>query len=218
MNFTQEFEIDQPTERVWAFFDQPSSVAECVPGVESIKEVEPDVFVVLVTQSVGPFSATFEARLQITEKVPGQRIGFKATGKAVRGALGNFRAESVVSLQSSGSGTRVKVVSEAALAGVLGSVGQKVIAKQAEKITDQFVSKLERRLKGEEPVPAAGAVRVSAPAPAAAPALSARHPAPAAPGPMHAGSVGAAGIWPKVAASAAVVNLAVTLVILGKLI
>lgn len=220
MKFIQEFEVDQPKERVWAFFDQPSAVAECVPGVESITEIEPDVFTVLVTQSVGPFSATFEARLQITEKLVGERIAFKATGKAVRGAIGNFRAESAVSLLSSGRGTKVKVDSEAALAGVLGSVGQKVIAKQAEKVTAEFAAKLERRLKGEDPDAAAAPARVAASTPAraaAAPAASAQWAVPATP-PGHSGDATSASVWMKVAAFAALANLAVTLVILGKLI
>lgn len=217
MKFTQEFEVDQPKERVWAFFDQPTAVAECVPGVESISEVEPDVFTVLVTQSVGPFSATFEARLQITEKVPGERIAFKATGKAVRGAIGNFRAASVVSLTSAGTGTKVTVDSEAALAGVLGSVGEKVIAKQAEKVTGQFAATLERRLKGDEPQvassPRPAAPKAPVAAVSAAPALWT-----ASPTPLPAAGAAASAAWMKVAACAAIANLAVTLVILGKLI
>ena len=221
MKFAQEFDVDQPKDAVWAFFDQPSAVAECVPGVESIQEIEPDVFVVTVTQSVGPFSATFEARLQITEKVAGERIAFKATGKAVRGAIGNFRAESVVTLHSSDAGTRVKVDSEAALAGVLGSVGQKVITKQAEKVTSAFAAKLESRLKGEERDAENAAIgRPVASITRAATPVRATELASQPPDRSHPRSEDAiyAGVWVKIAAVAAMANLAVTLIALGKLL
>lgn len=215
MKFTQQFEVDQARERVWTFFDQPAAVARCVPGVESIDEVQPDVFTVLVTQSVGPFSATFEARLQITEKVAGERIAFKATGKAVRGAIGSFRAESVVTLSTKGAGTLVEVNSEAALAGVLGSVGQKVIARQAEKVTAEFASVLERRLKGDETAGSAAPIRLPA-------ALRTEGAVVHQPALAGAGARGvepsAANVWMKVAAGAAIANLAITLVILGKLL
>lgn len=216
MNFRQEFEIDQPKERVWAFFDQPTVVAECLPGVESILEIEPDIFTVIVTQKVGPFSATFESRLQITEKVVGERIAFKATGKAVRGAIGNFRAESVVGLVSANRGTKVTVDSEAALAGVLGSVGQRVIAKQAEKITVEFVTNLEARLRGEAPHLVAGSSSSRGPSrPSSAVSMSPRFQPAFGPQMSTADS---SAIWIKVAALAALANLAVTLVILGKII
>jgi len=218
VKFNQSFEVNQPKERVWSFLDDPKQVAKCVPGVESVEEIEPDLFVVTVTQSVGPFSATFEARLQITEKVAGERIALKATGKAVRGAMGNFRAESVVSLYDADEGTQVKVDSEAVLAGVLGSVGQKVIARQAEKITGEFAQNLERQLGGE----ATEATAASGESGVAARLTSVRAPAaPVQPKQMidaYSASDGTMAFWVKIGACAAVANLVVTLVILGKLL
>ncbi len=149
MKFYQEFKIGEPVSTLWAFFDQPEIVAQCMPGVERIETLDQDNFRVEATQRVGPISATFESRVRITEKVAPERIAFSATGKAVRGAIGNFRAESVVTLHPGSDGTLVRVESEVALAGVLGSVGQKIIARQAEKITAEFAANLQRRMHGE---------------------------------------------------------------------
>lgn len=148
MKFVQEFQVAENVEALWKIFEQPEIVAECMPGMESIQVVDPETFIVLVTQKVGPISATFESRVVVTERVENDRISFNATGKAVRGAIGNFRAESVVRLYPGADGTLVRVESEAALAGVLGSVGQKIIAKQAGKITEQFAANLQARLSG----------------------------------------------------------------------
>nr|WP_278436915.1 SRPBCC domain-containing protein [Brucella anthropi] len=148
MKFVQEFQVAESVVALWKIFEQPEVVAECMPGMESIQAIGTETFIVLVTQKVGPISATFESRVMVTERVENDRIAFSATGKAVRGAIGNFRAESVVTLHPRDGGTLVRVESEAALAGVLGSVGQKIIAKQAEKITAQFATNLQARLSG----------------------------------------------------------------------
>lgn len=165
MKFVQEFQVADNVDALWRIFEQPEVVAECIPGMESIQAVDSDTFVVLVTQKVGPISATFESRVAVSERIPNDRISFSATGKAVRGAIGNFRAESVVTLLPREGGTLVRVESEAALAGVLGSIGQKIIAKQAEKITEQFAANLQARLSGTAvPSVAAHAALASIPA------------------------------------------------------
>jgi len=161
MRFRQEFSLPEGIPRLWSFFEQPERVAACIPGVESVERLDEDTLTVRATQKLGPLSATFESRVQITERVEGQRITFTSTGKAVRGAAGSFRASNSVSLSPAGSGTLVVVEGEAALAGVLGSVGQKVVAKQADRVTAEFAENLERALAGEA-APAAGTAGAAA--------------------------------------------------------
>lgn len=148
MKYEQAFHIVQDVATVWQFFEQFEKVAQCMPGMQKIEIVDPDNVVVTLTQRLGPMAATFEARVNITERVERERIVFSSTGKAVRGAIGNFRSTNSVSLSVDGDQTRVVVVGDVALGGALGSVGQKVIAKQAEKVTTEFAQNLERVLSG----------------------------------------------------------------------
>jgi hypothetical protein len=82
-----------------------------------------------------------------------------------------------VRLQGSPEGTRVVVDGDVVLAGALGSVGQKVVAKHATKVTAEFAANLQRALNGEAPirVGAAGGAGVGGDASSAAkgPATSA---------------------------------------------
>ena len=149
MKVQQSFVIDQPRERVWRFFEDVPEVARCVPGVESVEVVDDEHSKVLMTQSVGPMSATFDLKMRVTERVPADRMQFTAIGKAVKGAAGNVRSVNTVTLAPDGGGTKVSLESDFAMGGVLGSVGQKVIAKQASGITEQFATALERALNGE---------------------------------------------------------------------
>jgi carbon monoxide dehydrogenase subunit G len=150
MKLNEEFHVDQPVATVWEFFEQPELVARCVPGVESIDVVDADHVSVRATQSIGPLTATFDAKITVLERVPHELIRFSATGKSVRGASGNIRTSNAVHLRAAGGdGTIVVVDGDVILAGALGSVGQKIVAKQAGKVTAEFALNLKRVLSGD---------------------------------------------------------------------
>jgi carbon monoxide dehydrogenase subunit G len=188
----KSFVIAEPRERLWEFFEQVDQVARCVPGVESVEVVDADNSKVRVTQAVGPMTATFDLKMRITERERNERMRFTAIGRAVKGAAGNLRSSNTVTLEPVDEGTRVNLEADLAMGGVLGSVGQKVIAKQADAVTRDFMASLERAVKGEAVGPAAeaaGAANGAAPEQAAggAPAASAL----SAPGAAPAGAAGA---------------------------
>jgi carbon monoxide dehydrogenase subunit G len=164
MKLREEFEVAEPVATVWTFFEQPERVAQCMPGVEQLTVVTPDDIDVRLTQSVGPMTATFAAKITIVERVQEKLIGFTATGKSVRGAMGNVRASVSVQLEPVGDRTLVMVEGDVALAGALGSVGQKVVAKQAGKVTGQFARNLAEALGGGTAETTSAAATTSQPA------------------------------------------------------
>jgi carbon monoxide dehydrogenase subunit G len=176
MKLHEEFVVAEPVGTVWEFFEQPESVAGCVPGVEYVNILDGDNVQVRATQSVGPMTATFDAKVTVLERVPEELIRFRAAGRSVRGAIGNMRTENTVQLRGFAGGTSVTVEADLVLAGALGSVGQKVIAKQGSKVTAEFAANLQRALSGEAPAPPVTA-RPRAPA-AGAPAGDAAADAP----------------------------------------
>jgi hypothetical protein len=148
VKYRHEFSVPESAAAVWRFFERPLEVARCLPGVETVEPLagEDDGWSVRATQKLGPMTTNFQARVRITERVAGARIAFTATGKAVRGAVGNFRAQNTVTLAAEGGETRIAVEGEVALAGVLGSVGSAVINRQAAKTTAAFARNLAQAL------------------------------------------------------------------------
>jgi carbon monoxide dehydrogenase subunit G len=145
----EEFTVPEDASTLWKFFEQSELVAGCMPGVEQVEVVDADNLRVRATQRIGPMSATFDARVKVLDRVPEEFISFEAVGKSVRGAVGNLRTLNRVQLAAAQDGTVVVVDSDVALAGALGSVGQKVVAKQASKITAEFAHNLQRALAGD---------------------------------------------------------------------
>jgi carbon monoxide dehydrogenase subunit G len=216
MKVQESFVVAEPPEKLWEFFEQVDQVAACVPGVDTVEAVDDDNLKVRVTQAVGPMRATFDLRMRITERREGELIQFQAVGRAVRGAAGNVRTTNTVRLAPTDGGTRVELEGDLAMGGVLGSVGQKVIAKQVAQVTKDFSAALERALKGEpalapaapakaKAAPAKAAVAKAAPAPSAgaAPAEAAAAPATGA-APAQAAAAPAAPVVPEPAADAPV--------------
>lgn len=176
MKLHEEFVVAEPVGTVWKFFEQPESVARCMPGVEYVNILDEDNVQVRATQNVGPMTATFDAKITVLERIPQEMIRFRAAGRSVRGAIGNMRTENTVLLRGFPGGTSIAVDGEMVLAGALGSVGQKIVAKQASKVTAEFAANLQRVLSGE-PLPTGGAGARTGPRPGVAP-----------PGEMPAGS------------------------------
>jgi carbon monoxide dehydrogenase subunit G len=156
MKVKEEFVIAESPQAVWEFFEQLDLVARCVPGVEEITVVDADNSRARVTQSLGPMTATFEIKMRITARDPGRSMEFTAVGRSVRGAAGNVRATHVVRLAGDDDGsTRVLLEGDVALGGMLGSVGQKVVAKQASLVAQSFAQALQEQLSGGAEVPTA---------------------------------------------------------------
>ena len=220
MKLHEEFQVGEPVATVWEFFEQPEAVARCVPGVESVSIVDRDNVNVRATQKVGPMTATFEAKITVVERVTNELIRFNAVGKSVKGAIGNVRTSNEVRLQPAEAGTVVTVDGDVVLAGALGSVGQKVVAKQAEKVTAEFAQNLQRALSGEVVTPAPGPAPAGAAGPGVPAAGGAETPGRAVPGPGGSwpapvpGPYAGPDPWARIAAALSAVAAALSIVIL----
>jgi carbon monoxide dehydrogenase subunit G len=211
MKYKQEFRVTENVAKVWEFFEQFERVAQCVPGVQKAEVIDSDNVIVTLAQRLGPMTATFDAKVQITERIVREKIEFSSTGKAVRGAIGNFRSTNTVLLTADGEHTHVTVTGDVALGGALGSVGEKVIAKQAEKVTTEFSRNLELALSGKA-APASG--ESGAPQVAAAPAPRAAAPGPDVPRDALPAVGATSDLWSKVSAALSGAALIVGLIVL----
>lgn len=150
MKVAESFVIPEPRESVWLVVGDVERVAACLPGVEQVTMEDAENGSVRITQSLGPMTATFDAKMQVTNREPGRTISFSATGRTIRGAAGNVRVTNSVHLEDEGSGaTRVVLEADVAMGGMLGAVGTKVIARQASRVAKDFATNLEKEIHAE---------------------------------------------------------------------
>lgn len=170
MKVQQSFVVEGRPEALFELLEQVDRVARCLPGVEEVELLDRDNSRLRLTQSLGPLSTTFDVKLQVTEREPPSKLAFTAVGRSVGGASGSLRSANAVRLEPvNGGSTRVLLEADVALGGMIGSVGQKVVAKQAARLTRAFAEALERELRGEAPPVTEAAGRKPPVRPSAAP-------------------------------------------------
>jgi uncharacterized protein len=144
---SESFVVQRRRVDVWEVVGDVARVTRCLPGVDNVSIVDDENTSVRVTQSLGPMTATFQAKMKVTSREPGRLIRFSATGRSIRGAAGDVRLTNSVRLEDAGDGaTRVVLEADVAMGGMLGAVGSKVIARQASGAAREFAAALEREL------------------------------------------------------------------------
>ncbi|MDX6512725.1 MAG: uncharacterized protein QOE36_2229 [Gaiellaceae bacterium] len=148
MKFEESFTVDHPVEQTWSFFEDPERLAKCVPGVESVEPLDAEGKSKLkMTQKVGYLSATFNLRWHVSSSEPGRSIEITSIGKTIRGAVGELRATNRVELEPADGKTQVTLVADVAVGGMLGSVGQKMMASKAREVAAGFAANVSDELE-----------------------------------------------------------------------
>jgi carbon-monoxide dehydrogenase small subunit len=148
-------------------------VAECIPGFELGDEIEPGVYKGAFTIRVGPILSKLEGQGTLKTN-PKTRTG-TVEGKGVD-RRGGSRATARLdySVLAAPEGSKIGVVADITLSGPLAQVGRTgIINDIADRLTEQFVAEVERRLTAGAAPSAARSGPADMPAGAAGPAAPA---------------------------------------------
>jgi len=174
MKFEETFTIAHPVDQAWAFFEDANRLARCVPGVESVEPGEGGRSRLRMTQTVGYMSATFDLRMHVSESRPNELLEITSVGKTVRGAAGEMRSVNRVELTDEDGKTGVRLASDVAVGGMLGSVGNKAMEAKAREVAAAFAANVNREVDAFSASKGGGdgdgAQSAAAPAPAQPPA------------------------------------------------
>jgi uncharacterized protein len=162
---TSDFEVAEPVDQVWRFFENIPQVASCLPGAELTKDLGDDKYEGRVAIRMGPVRLQFNGTADITERDgAAKRIVVHAAGADERG---RGQAAMVVgaTLSAKGRGTRVAVSQDLQLSGAAAQYGRGMIADFSAILLRDFAANMQdamgRLARGEtaEQIAAAGAGR-----------------------------------------------------------
>ncbi len=109
MLITNDFEVAQPVDKVWRFFDDIPQVAACLPGAELTEDLGDDKYKGRVAVRMGPVRLQFGGTAEITERdEAAKRIVVNAAGAEEKGR-GQASMVVTATLSRAGQGTRVAV-------------------------------------------------------------------------------------------------------------
>ena len=176
MKIENSFTVALPVAEAWTTLLDIPAIAPCMPGAELTAVEDERTYRGQVKVKLGPVAVAFQGRAKLEEVDAAARtVRVKASGTEMKGR-GSAQADVTFRLQPDGTGTRVDIASDVALAGAVAQYGraQGVIADVAQVIIDTFADNLRRQIAARE---------TAAIGPAGAPAIG---PAPAPMAPAEA--------------------------------
>jgi uncharacterized protein len=145
MQLQHAFTVPGSVAATWGAFSDVTSVAECFPGAE-VTSAEGDDFEGTCKVKLGPISLVYSGSGRFVERDEAAgRFVLEAKGKDKRGN-GTAGANVVVSLASTGTGTKVDVLTDLQITGKPAQFGRGVIQDVSDKLLQQFVTCLETKL------------------------------------------------------------------------
>lgn len=142
MIIDQHVMIEAPLDRCWDIIVDIPRVATCVPGVESISQVDETTYVGVLVAKVGPVTIRLEGKVTIFERdTEAHRASLRveATDRRIRGAV-NAITQLQLSMQD--GGTDLSIRTDVSILGKLGQFGSAVVKRKSDQIMAEFARNL----------------------------------------------------------------------------
>ena len=150
MKIEGDFLVDSEINKVWDFFLDIPQVGACVPGVESIEQLDEENIDVTLAVKVGPIKAQFKGNATLTDLQPPNRLTARGEGRDKNTASMVSATFSVELEDIEENKTEVNYTVDLVIRGRLGQFGQGVIRATAKGITAIFVICLREKI-GDQP-------------------------------------------------------------------
>lgn len=169
MEMTGEYRIPASRDKVWEALNDPEILKLAIPGCEEIAKTSDTELTAKVAAKVGPVSAKFSGKVQLSDIDPPN--GYTISGEGTGGVAGFAKGGAEVKLTEDGGETVLTYTATATVGGKLAQIGSRLIDSTAKKMADDFFGKFAEVVGG--PAPEAAPAKVETPA-APAPAAEAR--------------------------------------------
>ena len=156
-------------EQVWTAVHDPAVLARCIPGCQSLRELETGRYAMTVIAGVAAIKGSYDGEVAVTDVTEPSAFTMKADGAGAPGTIATTVAVSLT--PGAEGGTAISYDADAIVGGPIGGVGQRMLAGVARKMAGQMFTALDADIRGERPAAAVPAgVGVGGAAGAAVPA------------------------------------------------
>ncbi len=165
MKVAGEAVLHAPVERVWAALRDPAVLVATIPGCERLAATGPDSYDMTVTAGVASIKGSYTGTVSLTDLPEPNTFLMKASGAGGPGTVSADVTVTLAEADDSTDATRLRYDADAVVGGVIGGVGQRMLAGVAKKLAGEFFAAVDDVLTGTRPVsPAATTPATTAPA------------------------------------------------------
>ena len=136
-------------EQVWAAITDPAVLAGVIPGCDELTPIEPGRFALTVSLGVASIKGSYSGEVAFSDLQEPTSLTMRARGS---GGPGTIDTTVAVALAGQPDGTtRVDYDADAVVGGMVGGVGQRVLAGVAKKTAGRFFLAIDDVLTGAAP-------------------------------------------------------------------
>ncbi|HXI29968.1 MAG TPA: carbon monoxide dehydrogenase subunit G [Vicinamibacterales bacterium] len=139
MKLTLSSLVPAPPARVFAALVDPGILQRCIPGCESLVEVEPDVYEATLKIGIAGLKGTYKGKAAVRDRQPPGSLTLAFEG---RGGPGTLRGTAAIVLSGEGDATRVASDADVQVGGLIAAVGSRLVEAASKKLGDEFFREL----------------------------------------------------------------------------
>ncbi|MCW2865326.1 MAG: carbon monoxide dehydrogenase subunit [Actinoallomurus sp.] len=150
MLIKSDFEVPEPPDKVWRFFDDIPGVAACLPGAELTDDLGDDTYKGNVSIRMGPVRLQFAGKAVIKERDDAaKRIVVDAAGADEKGR-GQASMSVTANVVATARGSRVEVAQDLQLSGAAAQYGRGMISDVTSVLMRDFATNMQNRITAIE--------------------------------------------------------------------
>ena len=145
MHYDGSFEVAVPRQRVYDFVTDPAKLTAIFPDVQDVKVIDKDNISLKAKVGIGFIRGTMDVKLNIVERRP---PGFAKMSAKGNGLSSSVELENTFTIEDAagGKGSLVKWAADAKIAGLMASVGSRLIDAAAQKYVAEIIGSLKEKL------------------------------------------------------------------------
>ena len=135
MKLTGSYKLNVKKEIVWKALNDPDILKKCIPGCESFKKENNNVFNATATNQIGPMNATFSGTVTLTNIQENQSYTLSGEGQS---PVGFANGSADVKLKEENGTTTLSYEIDVNVGGKIAQLGSRLINGVAKKMSDYF--------------------------------------------------------------------------------
>ena len=149
MRFEERIEVQASAEAVWGLLWDIERLARCLPGCETINELEPRrKYDAVVVERVGPFQARFGLEVSVTDVETERFVQMEVTGKDRKLAASMRGVMEARLAPKEDAGTALDITADVQVTGKIAGLGQMVIKRKSRDVFGRFAQAITAELDG----------------------------------------------------------------------
>jgi uncharacterized protein len=145
MHYDGSFEVPIQKQKVYDFVVDPAKITSIFPDVQDVRVIDENNFALKAKVGISFIRGMMDVKMSIVERNPPSFARMKAKGN---GLSSSVELENTFTMEDAagGSGTIVKWAADAKIAGLMASVGSRLIDAAAQKYVAEIIGSLKEKL------------------------------------------------------------------------